>query len=74
MPKFEVTYSVNALYSQIVDAVDKEEAISIVNGDPEGNLFDEEYLGINIVRDVTHEYTEDSKPEAKNPLKANRAE
>lgn len=59
MPKFSVTYSVNRLYEVIVDATDKEDAISKVGGELGGSnpmLLGEEYLGINIVKDVTHEY------------------
>jgi hypothetical protein len=58
MPKFSVTYSVNNLYEIIVEATDKEDAISQVDGGHGGKtpkLLDEEYLGINVVKDVTHE-------------------
>jgi hypothetical protein len=71
MPKFSVTYSVNNLYEIIVEATDKEDAISQVDGGHGGKtpkLLDEEYLGINVVKDVTHEYTaKDTVDQTKNP-------
>jgi hypothetical protein len=76
MPKFSVTYSVNNLYEIIVEAIDKEDAISKVDGGHGGDkptLLAEEYLGINIVKDVTHDYPQDAVSETKNPLKGNRS-
>jgi len=74
MSKFEVTYSVNRLYSTIIEASDKEAAINIMNGghgSDEDEVISEEYLGMNTVMDVTHEYPEDGKPKAKNPRPTN---
>lgn len=76
MPKFSVTYSVNNLYEVIVEATDKEDAISKVDGGHGGEnqtLLAEEYLGINIVKDVTHEQ-KNVLSETKDPLKGNRSE
>jgi NAD(P)H-hydrate repair Nnr-like enzyme with NAD(P)H-hydrate epimerase domain len=75
MPKFAVTYSVNQLFETIIDAKDKDEALSVVcgrGGENGDTLLVEEFLGVNLARDVTHEYPEDGKPKTKNPRKVDR--
>jgi hypothetical protein len=75
MPKFSVTYSVNSLFEIFVEATDKEDAISKVNGSHGGEalLLAEEYLGINVVKDVTHEHPQNAVSKTENPLKSDRA-
>jgi len=60
MGKFEVTYSVCRLYSTVVDAKDKEEALELVRcgrGGENADVVEEEFLGVNIATDVTHDLT-----------------